>query len=330
MKILYVAMKYDYGVPAQGTSLEHNNFYEPLVRMGHDVIYFDYMTILQELGRDAMNRRLLEVAGSQHPELLFCVLFGEELDKDVMRRISASETTTVNWFSDDHWRFERYSRFWAPCFNWVVTTANSAIPKYAQIGYRNVIKSQWACNHYQYKWRDLPVEYDVTFVGLPHGDRREVVAYLRRNGVDVRTWGKGWESGRAPQEEMIRIFNQSRINLNFMNPSSKPRLRRWLRFEPQIKTRTFEIPGCGGFQLSGMADDLDRYFRLGEEIALFGDRRSLLEKVRYYLGHEAERAEVAKAGLARVLSEHTYDHRFADIFKRVGVGSAPTSAMLSS
>src|SRR3989442_8221323 len=71
MKILYVASKYDYGQPEQGWSFEQVNFYDSLVRMGHEVIGFDFETFFKELGREGMNRRLRELAGDQRPQLLF-------------------------------------------------------------------------------------------------------------------------------------------------------------------------------------------------------------------------------------------------------------------
>jgi len=56
------------------------------------------------------------------------------------------------------------------------------------------------------------MKYDVSFVGQPHGNRRQVISALRKAGINVYVWGGGWESGRLSQEEMIRVFNQSRIN----------------------------------------------------------------------------------------------------------------------
>lgn len=163
MRILYAAMKYDYGDKARGLSFEHTNFYDSLVNMGHDLIYFDFMTISQEQGSQEMNHLLWETVVKQRPELLFCVLFRDELDKDTINRISTStDTITLNWFCDDHWRFDDFSRYWAPMFNWVTTTASSALPKYKAIGYDNVIKTQWACNHFLYKASHGALKYDVT------------------------------------------------------------------------------------------------------------------------------------------------------------------------
>ncbi|HRI39135.1 MAG TPA: hypothetical protein PLO50_11300, partial [Nitrospira sp.] len=215
MRILYVAMKYDYGRRNQGPSFEHYNFYDCLLQMGHDIVYFDFMTLMQEHGRSWMNNRLMEVAKLEKPDLMFTVLFTDEFDASILRNITEDVgVMSVNWFCDDHWRFERYSRLWAPCFRWVVTTAESAFPKYAQMGYHNVIKSQWACNTFLYQRLNLPLEYDVTFIGQPYGQRRQMIEKLINAGINVRTWGQGWNEGRASQDEMIKIFNTSRINLN--------------------------------------------------------------------------------------------------------------------
>lgn len=213
-------MKYDYGRPERGYSFEHYNFYESLRHIDGDLIYFDFMSLLASLGKRKMNARLLEMVRSEKPDLMFTILFKDELSQDVLHEISTrTSTATLNWFCDDHWRFDNYSRFWAPHFSWVVTTAKSAWPKYQAHGFQNVIKSQWGCNHWIYRKLDTSTEYDVTFIGQPHGNRREMVQALREKGINVRCFGLGWEEGRISQDDMIRIFNQSRINLNFSNAS---------------------------------------------------------------------------------------------------------------
>lgn len=326
MLVLYCCLQYDYNNPAQGYSFEHYNFYDTLVHMGHEVIYFDFGTLYRELGKDGMNRRLLEVVKSEKPRLAFFCLFGDEFYPQTLQEISFhTDTTTVNWFADDHWRFEKFSRHWAPCFNWVVTTAQSALPKYKRLGYKNVIKSQWACNHFLYRKQDVPLDYDMTFIGQPHGNRREVIQALRDAGIDVRAWGTGWESGRLDQAEMIRVFNASRINLNLSNPVNVPRRRRfmvwknWSRPRDQIKGRNFEVPGCGGFLLTGRAENLDEYYSSDREIGVFNSTKELVDKARYFLAHEAERAHIAQAGYERTLREHTYEKRFQEIFARMGL-----------
>lgn len=381
MLILYVAMKHDYGKPEQGYSFEHYNFYDALLHMGHDILYFDFVGLMQRHGREWMNRRLLEVTKAKRPDLMFTVLFTDELDPKAVREVSNNtDTVTLNWFCDDHWRFDEYSRRWAPCFNWVVTTAETALPEYQGMGYRNVIKSQWACNHFLYRKLDLPREYDVTFVGQPHGNRREIIQALRDAGISVRVWGHGWESGRLTQDEMIRVFNQSRINLSLSNASvpvpayearakgvARRRLlgslevapfssllksmgRRWRsgkgghfhaekkifdrfnaraeQYSDQIKGRNFEIPGCGGFLLTGRAENLEDYYQVGKEVVCYDTVEDLIDKIRYYLCHEGERETIAQSGYQRTLREHTYPQRFTEIFQRMAVADSPRENVL--
>ncbi|MBC8445696.1 MAG: glycosyltransferase [Chloroflexi bacterium] len=366
MLILYVAMKYDYGHVERGPSFEHYNFYDSLLHMGHDILYFDFMTLMQEHGGKWMNRRLLEVVKAEKPDLMFTVLVTDEFDPKAVQDISGNtDIITLNWFCDDHWRFDNYSRYWAPRFDWVVTTAQSALPKYAHLGYPNVIKSQWACNHFLYRKLDLPFEYDVTFVGQPHGNRRATIQTLRNAGINVQVWGSGWETRRLGHEEMIQVFNQSRINLNLSNASFSGRppsvtelaarrrlswlldrvplgakLKEWRRqlrnraagrviYPDQIKGRNFEIPGSGGFLLTGQADNLEEYYDIRKEVVCFDSTSDLVEKIRYYLSHEDEREAIALAGYQRTICEHTYAHRFTEIFQQLGLSCEPLEAALA-
>lgn len=337
MRILFVAPLHDYGIAERGHGFEYYTFYEFFKRSGHDVRYFDSVGVFKSRGREGADRDLLGVVDAERPDLLFSVLFTDELNPDTIRMISErTETVTLNWFCDDHWRFENFSADWAPAYDWVVTTARSAVPKYAAIGYRHAIKNQWACNDLLYRKLDLPMRYDVSFVGQPHGNRRCVLEALRARGIDVATFGLGWDSGRVSQDEMIRIFNQSRINLNLANASTPSeetaessagwlsrllggvtRKRRKSAYVQQIKARTFEVPGCGGFLLTEPADDLEEYYDLGKEVVTFDGVADLAAKISYYLAHDDERRAIARAGYERTLRDHTYERRFAEIFARI-------------
>lgn len=356
MDILYVAHKYDYGDRSRGLSFEHHNFYDALVGMGHRVHYFDFPTIAEEIGVAAMNRRLLEVARAERPTLLFAIVSGQQLDRRAFQQITErAGTTTCNWFCDDHWRFEGFTRRWAPCFDYPVTTAASALPKYQRLGMERVLKSQWACNPRIYRPNGAAKRYDVTFVGQPYGSRWRYVEALREAGIDVRVWGRGWpdaySGGRLSQKEMISVFNASRINLNFSASSTTSALYRRRRFvngrlagplrtlpggwrivrrlrgatpvtegPRQIKGRTFEVPGCGSMLLTEAVDELADYYQPGVEIGVFEGVDELVEKVRYYLARPDEREAVAWAGYERTMNEHLYRHRFEAIFEAMRLG----------
>jgi spore maturation protein CgeB len=174
--------------------------------------------------------------------------------------------------------------------------------------------TQWAANAAVMQ-KPLPgreCRYAVTFIGSAHGNRREMIRAVRDRGIEVNCFGHGWPNGPINADEIPRILRQSKISLNFADAA-----KIWEGFQfkhvNQIKARTFEVPGAGGFLLTQWAKGLDRFYKPGKEIAVFHDLDELVAMIRYYVSHEAERDAIAKAGYMRTLNEHTYDARMAEI-----------------
>lgn len=345
MKIIYIASKYDYMDASRGYGFEHYNFYGTLKHMKNiELIYFSHEKIL-DIGKDKFNEGIIELVKKEKPDLLFAAMVTDQLKKETIDYISKkTNCETFAWFCDDCWRFYNYSKDLAPHFNWASSTDILSPINYKKIGYKNLIKTQFACNHFLYKPLALPKIYDVTFVGLPHGDRRKIVEQIKKVGIKVECWGKGWPNGRATQDDMIRIFSQSKININFAKGSgsinllglariffkkendSSIRLQNpkfWVgnvksllaNIKNHIKGRNFEIPGCGGFLLTGDAEGLADYYEDGKEIVTYKNPKDLIRKIKYYLAHNEEREAIAKAGYERTLRCHTYEKRFEEIFK---------------
>jgi spore maturation protein CgeB len=315
MKVLYLGMGHDYGDPQRGESYEEANLHDALRSTSHEVVHWDFCAELLSSGWVTANARLWDVFCASQPDVVFCVLFEEQVDHRVVRRMTKeTAAVTIGWFSDDHWRFEPYSRHWAGAFDWVVTTYAPAVRQYRDAGQPHVILSQWACNPRLYRPVPGPLLYDVTFVGQPHSYRRRLIERLRRDGISVETWGQGWERGKAEQDEMTEIFSRSRINLNFSGSTVPTRwgpVRRNIR---QVKGRVFEVPACGGLLLTENAPDLDRFFRVGDEIVVFDGYRDLRRRIEALLADEPARAAIAERGMRRTLADHTYARRFEEIF----------------
>ena len=337
MRILYVGMAHDYGRPELGQSFEEATFRSTLEGMGQEVVAYDFKARELGIGREAMHAELETLARRIEPDLVFFFLFEDELPPAAVRRIGdASGAPTVNWFADDHWRFDDFSRLYVDALDWVVTTDPDAVPRWRQAGQESVILSQWAVNRYAFRRVTTALEHAVTFVGMPHGSRPQIIEAIRAAGHDVECFGRGWPAGRIGRERMVRVFSSSAINLNLSN-SSVPNLSLRARIgalvrgiehrprPPQIKGRNFEVPGCGGFLLTERVQHLEMYFELEREVATFEGTDELIDRIGHWLGHPEERAAVAEAGYQRVVREHTYDHRFAEIFRRMRLpGSFPS------
>ncbi len=313
LRILYVALAYDYGDASRGRSFEHWNFYDSLRMMGHEITYFDYPSIMAKIGKRPMNLALWDIVTRERPDLLFYVPFNDEINPRVLERITReTSTVTAAWFCDDHWRFDTLSAHYAPCLDWSITTADSALPKYAAMGYERVIKSQWGSNTWLYTPSEHLPGHDVMFIGMAHGERPQVVAEFQSAGIDIVVRGTGWPGGRVAQATAIEAMGRSRICLNLSNASTPGREG----LAQQIKGRHFEIPACGAMQLTDAVAGLDEYFVPDREVVVAAPDE-LVAKARHYLANEDERAEIARAGHERAIEEHSYEKRFTDIFATI-------------
>ncbi|HWW74449.1 MAG TPA: glycosyltransferase, partial [Pyrinomonadaceae bacterium] len=60
----------------------------------------------------------------------------------------------------------------------------------------------------------------------------------------------------------------------------------------------------------------------GKEFVPFEDLRDCVEKAKYYLRREGERAEIAAAYHRRTRAEHLWQHRFRQLFGQMGLRAA--------
>ena len=329
MKILLACMAYDYGDPARGHSYEYYNFYQSLKALGHEVELFDYMTEYQSLGKEGMNRKLLELAAGTRPALAMFSLYTDQFDQETIRALR-QHTRTLCFFHDDTWRVG-FSHYWAPQFDYFTTPDVYGVRSYRAMGLENAIHFPFGCNEVLYRKTGAGHIFDVSFVGAWHPYRQWLVERLRKAGVSVKTAGYRWPEGIVSHDDMVGIFNQSRINLNLSNSASWD--ARYLASSPrsllnrvrspktaeQLKARHFEINGCGAFQLSYYVEGLETQYAIGHEIAIYLDPDDLLRKVQLYLAEPDLRNQIAQAGYCRTIAEHTFGRRFQHVFDCMGL-----------
>jgi spore maturation protein CgeB len=204
----------------------------------------------------------------------------------------------------------------APLVDLYATSARRALDAAGADGLNNVILSQWAASGRALA-EALPAaqcRYAVSFVGAAYGNRRRWIAALARRGIEVQCFGHGWPNGPVSTQEVRRIARESVISLNFADSSLQWRGLRPHR-DAQIKARTFEVPGAGGFLLTEAVAGLSEYYRPGEEIDVFRSEEELIEKIQAYLGSPARRDAACRAGHERTRREHTYEKRFAPLLE---------------
>jgi spore maturation protein CgeB len=307
--LLYVGRKYDYGIRNWGFNYAHYNFYHTLLNMNYSLIYFDYGQIRQKYGSKKMSKMLHEAVFYYQPDLLFYCHSFDWIQHDVWREISDElPTKTIIWLTDDHMQYEETRPVWE-LFNLIVNANKEGYEKRKKEGFSNAFLSQWACNHFLYKNFNLPKIYDVSFVGRCNDGRQSFVDVLKKNGINIVTFGQGWENGsRVSQADLIKIYNQSKISLDMSFASRDSKIL-------STKGRDFEVPGCGSLLLTKDTKEIAEYFVPGEEIITYHDANDAAEKIEYYLKNEDEREKIAKRGYERFMKEHTYEKRFLEIFE---------------
>lgn len=346
MKILYTGLQKENYNPKRGYSFEYNNFFLTLKNIkGIEIVEHAFDQIC-EVGRKKFNEELLEITKREKPELLFAFMYTDELDPSTLLAIKEkTNTKTIAWFADDYWRFWNYSKHWVPYFDWIVTTYSKAAEWYRQAGFLKVIHLQWACNTAVYRPLDMVKDIDVSFVGQYKPPREKVIRVLQDAGISVEAFGFGWPNGRVSQDEMLKIFSRSKINLNLsarpslFSPRVLARLffkksinrlvpdfrlidnfRAWRHFAvPHTHARPFELAGCKAFVISGLSEDLPNCYEDGKEMVFYRSLGDLVQKIKYYLAHNEERKRVAERAYERTMREHTYERRFEEILKLLGV-----------
>lgn len=135
--------------------------------------------------------------------------------------------------------------------------------------------------------------------------RRRVISGLAPIGVDV--WGDaGWADLGAQAgvrhhgpvghlRALTEVYNRVAINIDINR-----------LYQPDIVTmRVFDVLACGGFVLAEHSAEIGSLFEVGREVVTWSGLPDLRAKIAHFRENPAEAAEIAAAGRARVLRDHT-------------------------
>ena len=110
------------------------------------------------------------------------------------------------------------------------------------------------------------------------------------------------------EAEQVEVIQRSVINLSYRS-SCDHRSRAGVEMSWGLPERCYGVPARGGFVLADerrhAADDFD----LATEWASYKDFDDCTARIRHFTAHFAETRAIAEAAHARVMREHTYEHR---------------------
>lgn len=179
----------------------------------------------------------------------------------------------------------------------------------------------------------LPLAFDERLAAAPDGEREHPVVFvggvdprvhaagtalLERvaEAADLRVWGYGVDAlpagsplrtrhrGEAWGQEMYDVLARSRIVVNRHIDVAEGYAN---------NMRLFEATGSGALVITEAAPNLGDLFAPDREVATYAGPDELVEAVRRYAEDDGARLELARAGHARTLRDHTYERRIPEL-----------------
>jgi hypothetical protein len=171
---------------------------------------------------------------------------------------------------------------------------------------------------------------DVAFVGGYWGYKaRNLDRYILplchpSTGLNVKLFGnQPWPThqflGLIDDVDVKDLFASAVVCPNVSEPHSTD--LGW-----DVIERPFKVLAAGGFCVSDHVEEAEALF--GDDLVFARAPGELEELVRYYIRHPDERLKHMAAGRRRVLLEHTYFDRVADMFEHLGMESDRAKTLL--
>ena len=286
----------------------------------------DKLRLWRERWLQQRDQRIYDTAKGGRPDLIL-ILWGNTLSADLLRRLkSISRSPVATWWVDDPFRHSVEPLL--PLYDFFFIFDRSYLQPLRQAGVRRPRFLPCACDETVYRpmllnrLESRRYGSDVSLIGWYYPNRAKVVQAL--DGFNVRIWGREWadfqinqaasDNGRTIVSKECflkdaiasKIYNGTKIGLNIHSDQTR---------EGGLNTRSFELLAAGAFELTDAVAGMEELLTPGQEVAVYRSPEEARERVRYYLAHPNQRAEIANRGRARVLSEHTFTHRMRALLK---------------
>ncbi len=286
--------------------------------------------------------KIVPLVDREEPDLILTVQ-GYVIPRQILVELRKRHAPLAVWFMDEPYDTARSCEF-GKYYTHVFLQERASLEHHRRWGNPNSFYLPHGCDPREVQAAagpdDPEMARQVALVGSPFRRRRELLAALGREGIEVEVVGNGWDqadlrkaapagaAGQSQESSRVRrtmslrdtsrYYRRTRINLTCH------------RREDEVAASALPItavsPNCSVFYLAGsrafqLVDDsraeLGEFFVPGQEVITYRDPGDCAEKIRYYLENEPESRAVAQAAYERAVREHTYAHRLEVLLKTV-------------
>lgn len=309
----------------------YNSYTNGIIDNYPETIVIDYFDLYFQNGKKDFEDIILDHIVDHQIDLLFINFVSGDLTFDLqfLRLLSTKCFMLMNFY-DTELFFEPIDRYYAQCADLVILpTSSDFTHSYTLLGI-NAISTMSLFDTRLYKKKELDKDIDISFVGdVSKKSRKEFLDHLIASGYNVEVFGHGTKNGSVSFEKMTEIFSRSKINLNFSDTVGERVFNKYtntdyslvpniMKYMTQLKGRSIESALCGGFVLTQYATGIEELFD-EDEIAVFKDKEELLEKVKYYLTHDAKREQMEEKAYKKALQRYDASTTFSRLFEKIDI-----------
>ena len=305
-----------------------------LEKAGFELVRFDVTPFYQH------SSRLVRILGSR-------LLVGSAIDglnRDLRAALAAEGRVDVLWIDKGTWiypetlEFARYAgvqtvvhytpdpafhvhhsrhfRACVPRYDICVTTKRYELELYRKAGARKVVFTYQgvderfqrieACSKIKCNSRT-----GMIFVGHHERYYEDQLRVVAGSGLPLRVYGPRWPRKTARDPVLApAVKGDAVVGDAYAATLATGAIGIGLlckKYPDAFTTRTFEIPAAGALLLAEDTAEHREIFLEGREAEFFSSAAELVDKARFYLKHEASRAEIARCGRERVMREFTWE-----------------------
>ena len=157
---------------------------------------------------------------------------------------------------------------------------------------------------------NTPEILKACFIGNPDPKRVAYLKAMAAAGVSVDVYGHGWDKHLPPtpglnifpaayKKEFWKNMRAYRVQVNIFRPHN----------EGSHNMRTFEIPAAGGIMLAPDNHQHRSFFKQGEEVFFYKNKKELIAGAKYILTLPKEKADRIRRKARRRSVQSGYDYK---------------------
>ncbi len=296
----------------------HQMWYTSIKDIFDSVIVFDPQKVLNQCGKDLMNKKFLEILRKEKPDYIFIWLIWEEFYPETLMSIKKilPNSKIINFCGDDDIKFDNYTTPYFPIVDYTLATQGNFFPLYDKYGAR-FFNALGTDTKKFFPIKGTKKKYDASFLGTDKADRLEYARHLLKNKINFAICGAGWDKypefknvwkGKVSDEEFRKIMNETKINICFSKNYFNV---------PHAIERFLMANACKSFVLTEYAPGYYPKFTEGKDIVTFKDKEDLIKKINHYLKNEKEREKIAATAYKKTISGFSNEHLLYSAFTQM-------------